>query len=472
MSSTIGQIVGALTQGRPFVFMIMPYGEKYELFLHVQKAVEQSLGLACLRADDAKASGHDLLSKIHLLLERADLVIAEISPTGQPNPTSPNVFYEIGYAKALQKPLLLLIEEEAKVPTDLRGLEVIRHGGSRAAFERFDAEFRDHLKSQVTSRSALLRDMLLADEPRPNFVVASPKYPTGHTRIPGHVRDRRTFGDNLGVLGLISAFGAMLGEHSGLDLVSARFHALELSKTPANMYLVGSPKVNRLAGEIQDAIRSKYSLQFRLGRYPGEDESEDYRMAMYRGRPGKETLLKSRVQRQTIAGSLVHTSDHGIILRAPHPSFPDRIVMLMAGPHSLGTGAACLAATNSRLIGQVQEKLPSGVRLGDKKRAIYALVQGRVNVSDGHLDAEGVTVLEAGEAKPRKARFPREDSRASRWRPSSRFGRFASSFQSHSSAWKSIVRKFTVPNFSPTTNAPAFSVSLMLPTLQIEIREI
>jgi len=39
----------------------------------------------------------------------------------------------------------------------------------------------------------------------------------------------------------------------------------------------------------------------------------------------------------------------------------------MAGPHSLGTGAAALAATNSRLIARIQDKLPPGVRLGDKK---------------------------------------------------------------------------------------------------------
>ncbi len=405
MSSTIGQIVNTLTQGRPFVFMIMSYNENYPLFPPVEKAVKETLGLACLRADHAKASGHDLLSKIHLLLERADLVIAEISPTNSSNPNSPNVFYEIGYAKAIQKPLLLLIKEGEEIPTDLRGLEVIRHGGSRAAFEQFDAELREHLKSRVTSRTALLRDMLLADEPRPSFVVANPKYPTARSRIPGQVKDRRTFGDNLGVLGLISAFGTMLGEHSGLDLISARFHALDSSKTPANLYLIGSPKVNTLAKDMQDVFRSTYSLEFRLGPYPGEEGIEDCRMALYRGPAGKETLLKNRVKRQAVDGSMVQTLDHGIILRAPHPNFPDRIMMLMAGPHSLGTGAACLAATSSRLIAQIQEKLPKGVRLGDKTRAIYALVQGRVSESDGHLDAEGVKVLEAGEAKLRKQRY-------------------------------------------------------------------
>jgi hypothetical protein len=402
MAATIGQIINGLTQGRPFVFMIMPYGERYELFLHVRKAVEETLGIACLRADHARASGHDLLSKIHLLLERADLVIADISATSRPNPTSPNVFYEIGYAKALQKPLLLLVQQDEEVPTDLRGLEVIRHGGSRSAFEHFNIELREHLRAHVTSHSALLRDMLLAEAPRPSFVVASPIYPTAQARIPGHVKDRRTFGDNLGVLGLISAFGTMLGEQSGVDLISGKFHALEFSQTSANLYLIGSPKANELSGKMQELSLSRYSVGFRLGRYPGEEQVEDYRVALYRVSGHSETLVRGKTKAVGPDRSVVHVVDHGLVLRTPHPCFPDRIMMLMAGPHSLGTGAACLAATNSRLIAAIQETLPKGVRLGDKKRAIYALVQGRITESDNHLDAENVRIIEAGEAKPRK----------------------------------------------------------------------
>jgi hypothetical protein len=377
----------------------MPYGEKYPVFLAVQGAVESTLGLACLRADHAKASGHDLLSKIHLLLERAELVIAEISATGQPDPTSPNVFYEIGYAKALQKPLLLLIEEGQTVPTDLKGLEVIRYGGSRSSFEHFAAELREHLKTRLTSRTALLRDMLLADEPRPSFAVASPKYPTENSRIPGQVRDRKTFGDNLGVLGLIAAFGTMLGEHADLDLISGRFYDPSISEFPANLYLVGSLKVNKLAGEILEALQIGSPQRFRFGHYPGEENIGDYRVAMFRRNNERdaEVIIEGEERAVEIEGWKVHTVDYGLIVRGPHPKFPGRIAMVMAGAHSLGSGAACLAATNSRLISLIQEKLPKDVRLADKQRTIYAYVKGTVDESDHHLYAEGVEVLEAGE---------------------------------------------------------------------------
>ena len=97
-----------------------------------------------------------------------------------------------------------------------------------------------------------------------------------------------------------------------------------------------------------------------------------------------------------VAGTTVHALDHGLIIRGPHPRFPGRLVTIMAGPHSLGTGAACLAATNSALIAQIQAKLPEDVRLGDKQRTIYALVEGRADETDGHLYSDGVTILEAG----------------------------------------------------------------------------
>jgi hypothetical protein len=400
MSAAIGQIVSDLTAGRPFVFMVMPYGEKYPVFLAVQRAVEATLGLACLRADHAKASGHDLLSKIHLLLERAELVIAEISPTSQPDPTSPNVFYEIGYAKALQKPLLLLIEEGQAVPTDLKGLEVIRYSGSRSSFEQFGAELCEHLKTRLTSRTALLRDMLLADEPRPSFAVASPKYPTGDSRIPGHVKDRKTFGDNLGVLGLISAFGTMLGEHADIELISGRFCDLNISESPANLYLIGSYKANDLSREVLEKLQLGSPLSFRFGPYPGEEHIKDHRVVMYRRTNGTEEMLEGDRKILEIEGWEVHTVDYGIIVRGPHPRFPGRIAMVMAGAHSLGTGAACVAATNSRLISLIQEKLPKDVRLSDKQRTIYAYVKGKVDVNDNHLYANGVEILEAGELKP------------------------------------------------------------------------
>ena len=138
-SEAIGQLITDKTSGRPYVFVIMSYRKRYDLFKQVQ-AIAGEFGLACIRADDIEGSGQDLLGKVHLLIERAEIVVAEISDS------SANVFYEVGYAVALQKPPVLLIEGRKKVPTDLLGKEVIRHDGSRQADKQFEDRVRQALQ--------------------------------------------------------------------------------------------------------------------------------------------------------------------------------------------------------------------------------------------------------------------------------------------------------------------------------------
>lgn len=49
----------------------------------------------------------------------AALVIAEITPLNA------NVFYEVGYADAMNKPLVILAQAGAKLPVDIQGYRVV-----------------------------------------------------------------------------------------------------------------------------------------------------------------------------------------------------------------------------------------------------------------------------------------------------------------------------------------------------------
>ena len=180
------------------------------------------------------AAGYDLLDKIHLLVERSELVIAEVS---EPNP---NVFYEIGYAAGNRKPLLLLAEAGCDITTDLKGRELIYYESSRAGMTEFRSTFCDQIRSFLGSRVAFLKDMLQGHVPEPVYIVASPKYPGADSRIRGQVFDRRTYGDNLGVVGLLSAFGLILGEGSDVELISAQYCEPNLIQKECNLYLIGS----------------------------------------------------------------------------------------------------------------------------------------------------------------------------------------------------------------------------------------
>ena len=391
-SCGIRNVIADLTKGKPYIFMIMSYNTHWHFYSLLRELVRSSVGLECIRADDIPGAGHDLLAKIHLLIDRAELVIAEITTM------SPNVFYEVGYAVGNNKPLLLLIEENHDVPTDLKGREMIVYGGSRERMQVFEKNFREHLQSHLSSHVAILRDMLEAENPKPNYIATSPKYPQKgvKTHIPGQEYDYRTFGDNLGIVGLISAFGSILGEDSGVELVSAQYTPPDFLERPQNLYLIGSPKVNPWVGSLMESLQKGREPNWRFGAVPGQKEEGNYEVALYRTDNGKEEMVEGKSETGGPEGHVIKVMDHGLIMRGPHPHHPDRLAMIMAAPHILGTGAACMAATRSHLIKKINAALPDHVEVADKHYTMWALVRGEISRKDGLLDMEGVSILEAG----------------------------------------------------------------------------
>ena len=87
--------------------------------------------------------------------------------------------------------------------------------------------------------------------------------------------------------------------------------------------------------------------------------------------------------------------DYGLILRGIHPARPKRRVLILAGPHSVGTGSACLAATKPQLLKAITEKLIGKAELTDRNIPIWVLVKG-VTDDSGHLDISRVSIVDAG----------------------------------------------------------------------------
>jgi hypothetical protein len=71
--------------------------------------------------------------------------------------------------------------------------------------------------------------------------------------------------------------------------------------------------------------------------------------------------------------------------------------MILAGPDSLGSGAACIAATRSQKIEQIRTALGANRdALADKQKAIWVLVKGTADHTNGMLSESGVEIVEAG----------------------------------------------------------------------------
>jgi hypothetical protein len=103
-------------------FVVMPFLPEFNFFyLYLQYHLRERHGLHVERGDHKKLT-IPILEKIKQSINEADVVIGDM--TGR----NPNVFYELGLADALSKPVILLTQDEVRdVPTDVRHFEIIKY---------------------------------------------------------------------------------------------------------------------------------------------------------------------------------------------------------------------------------------------------------------------------------------------------------------------------------------------------------
>lgn len=134
---------GELIAVPPRVFVIMPFSEPFDsLYREVIAPVSKDMGFTLVRVDEINGPGI-ILDDIQQQIAQADAVVAEIST---PNP---NVFYELGYAHALEKPAVLLVRREqgSQMPFDIRGYRAIFYDDSIAGKRLVEDKLREHLRA-------------------------------------------------------------------------------------------------------------------------------------------------------------------------------------------------------------------------------------------------------------------------------------------------------------------------------------
>lgn len=98
----------------PFAFVLMPFHEDFNDIYHVGiKETAIGLGFVCERVDE-QIYQESMLEQIYRQIDLADVIIADM--TGK----NPNVFYEVGYAHAKGKLVILLTADSADIPFDLK----------------------------------------------------------------------------------------------------------------------------------------------------------------------------------------------------------------------------------------------------------------------------------------------------------------------------------------------------------------
>lgn len=125
----------------PKAFVVMPFRQPYDdLYEHVIKPVCDKLRIEALRADEMAGPGLILEDVIRQIRE-ARLVIAEITEANA------NVFYEVGYAHAINKDTILIAQKPGELPFDVSGFRTLFYENSISGKLKIEEGLRKFIHS-------------------------------------------------------------------------------------------------------------------------------------------------------------------------------------------------------------------------------------------------------------------------------------------------------------------------------------
>ena len=125
----------------PRAFVVMQLSPPFDdMYLEVIKAVSNEFGLDALRADEMYGPGVIIRDIINQVVN-AQLVIADISAANA------NVYFEVGYALALNKPIVLLAKKGTELPFDVSGFRVLFYEDSIGGKAKVEEGLRNHLRA-------------------------------------------------------------------------------------------------------------------------------------------------------------------------------------------------------------------------------------------------------------------------------------------------------------------------------------
>ena len=134
---------------KPQAFVVMQFNTpEYEaLFMDVIAPTCERENLRVYRADFTKKPGL-IISDIVKHLTESTVIIAEVSPVNG------NVYYEVGYADALKKPIILIADKTVgQLPFDVRPYRTIFYDNSIGGKRVVEETLAEYLKNILAPRS-------------------------------------------------------------------------------------------------------------------------------------------------------------------------------------------------------------------------------------------------------------------------------------------------------------------------------
>lgn len=103
-------------------FVMMPFSEQFDrVYRELIAPAVVDAGLTAVRADEISSAGF-IMEQIRAAIQQSRLCVADLTDR------NPNVLYELGFAQAANKSVVLLASELTDLPFDVSGFRVIRYG--------------------------------------------------------------------------------------------------------------------------------------------------------------------------------------------------------------------------------------------------------------------------------------------------------------------------------------------------------
>ena len=136
-------------------FVMQPFGGHLGTYYEAlfKPAIEKA-GLKPMRADDDIFATGKIMDQIWRGIHQATVLVAELTSK------NPNVFYELGLAHALRKPVVLVSSNEDDVPFDLRHIRVILYDQTDPFWgQKLIDKIADNIKSALTDPEEAIFDV-------------------------------------------------------------------------------------------------------------------------------------------------------------------------------------------------------------------------------------------------------------------------------------------------------------------------
>lgn len=127
------------------IFVVMPFSKDLTAVYqdHIREVAVQ-LAVSVSRADDLFTT-HHIMQDIWSSIFYAKVVIADC--TGR----NPNVFYELGLAHAIGKPVILITQSADDVPSDIRHIRYLHYSFTPAGMKEFEQSLSKTIRAALLS---------------------------------------------------------------------------------------------------------------------------------------------------------------------------------------------------------------------------------------------------------------------------------------------------------------------------------